>query len=71
MVIGLQRSYTEDGMEGEEGLAPSSSPLSRTKSKVVPARPPRKGSLPRNGDVINMNGTLEPGDGSYIFIRYF
>lgn len=43
-------------------LGPSSSPPSRSKStKTNPSRPPRKGSLPRNGELPQMNGTMESG----------
>lgn len=60
MILGLQRNYAEDGVEADEMMAPSSSPPARSKSSK-PNRPPRKGSLPRNGELPTMNGTIESG----------
>lgn len=59
---GLHRGYSEDAVEADEVLAPSSSPQTKGKMRQVPPRPPRKGSLSRPEDVAQMNGTLEPGE---------
>jgi hypothetical protein len=66
-LLGLQRGYSEDAVEADElimnGPSPDSPP---SKLKHKPSRPPRRGSLSRNGtydkmENIQMNGTLEPG----------
>ncbi|XP_073986803.1 ryanodine receptor isoform X3 [Rhodnius prolixus] len=63
-IKGLHRGYSEDAVEADEVLAPSSSPQTKGKMRQVPPRPPRKGSLSRPEDVAQMNGTLEPGMGN-------
>ncbi|XP_014249566.1 ryanodine receptor isoform X2 [Cimex lectularius] len=63
-IKGLQRGYSEDAVEADEVIGPSSSPMMKSKLKSTPSRPPRKGSLSRQEDMTHLNGTLESGLGA-------
>lgn len=55
-IKGLHRNYSEDAVESDEVLKTHSTTSKSTKS--MPSRPPRKGSLSRNGmDTLNMENS--------------
>lgn len=61
----MQRDYAEDGVEADEMMMTATPSTRRRQDKRQPPRPPRKGSLPRNEDMPQMNGTLDPSMWNY------
>ncbi|KAI5742923.1 hypothetical protein M8J77_012710 [Diaphorina citri] len=59
-IKGLSRGYSEDAAETDDMLLVNGgSPPTRAKNK--PARPPRKGSLPRNEEILQLGGNMDGG----------
>lgn len=54
-IKGLHRNYSEDAVESDEVMKTHSTTNKSTKS--MPSRPPRKGSLSRNMDTLNIENS--------------